>query len=80
MTNEKFKNYVYDLGVILKEKALDAKVEKDKSAGAKDTDYNLGYLMAYYEVVSLMQQQANSFEIELSEIGLDDIDPELELH
>jgi len=35
--------------------------------------------MAYYEVISLMKQQAIVFDINQEELGLDDIDPELHL-
>lgn len=35
--------------------------------------------MAYYEVVSLMQQQAVAFGIEAQSLGLDDISPERDL-
>ncbi|MDR6965606.1 hypothetical protein [Shewanella putrefaciens] len=79
MANEKYKNYVYDLGMLLKEKALEAKATKDRAVNGDITDYDLGYLMALHELVSLMQQQAEVFDIELDNIGLGDIDPELDL-
>ena len=79
MMNEQFENYVLDLGVLVKEKALEAKTTKDKSSCEKDDDYHLGYLMAFYEIVSLMQQQAAVFDIDLAQLGLEDIDPESEL-
>ena len=78
MMNEQFENYVLDLGVLVKEKSLDAKTTKDESSCEKDSDYYLGYLMAFYEIISLMQQQAIAFDINLVQIGLEDIDPELE--
>ena len=77
--NEQFENYVLDLGVLVKEKALEAKATKDESVCRKDSDYHLGYLMAFYEIVSLMQQQAAVFDINLVQVGLDNIDPELDL-
>lgn len=79
MTTDKFKNYLLDLGVLLKEKAREAKCEKDFSSEKNEIDYKLGYLMAYHEVISLMKQQADAFEINQKDIGLYDIDPELEL-
>lgn len=79
MTNEKYKNYVYDLGILLKEKALEAKAIKDRTVNGDITDYDLGYLMAFHESLSLMQQQAEVFDIELDDIGLGNIDPELDL-
>jgi len=79
VANEEFKNYVYDLGLLLKEKALEAKAAKNESRGGDNYDYYLGYLMAFHEIVSMMQQQAEAFDIALNDIGLGDIDPELEL-
>ena len=42
-------------------------------------EYRRGRRMAYVEVVSLMQQQAVAFEIPLTELSLDGIDPERDL-
>ncbi len=78
MSTDKFKNYTYDLGMLLKEKARAAKYDKDHSI-LEDTDYNTGYLMAFHEVIDLMKQQAQSFNIEQEEIGLADIDTEMDL-
>lgn len=62
----------------MKEQALDAKAERD-CASAGDREYAVGRLMAYYEVVSLMQQQATAFGIDLDGLALEDIDPERDL-
>jgi len=72
-------NYLCDLGDLIKEKALEAKRNKDGSTGQADYDYELGRLMGYHEVVSLMQQQAQTFGISLDKIHLSDIDPEKDL-
>ncbi|MEZ4618175.1 MAG: hypothetical protein R2867_22040 [Caldilineaceae bacterium] len=37
-----------------------------------NTDFEKGRLLAYYEVLSLIQQQAVVFDIDLAEIGLKD--------
>lgn len=79
MTNDEYKNYVYDLGSLLKEKAKEAKKEKDAATNTAEADFKLGYLMAMHEVVSLMKQQADAFGIEQESLGLEDIDPELHL-
>lgn len=39
-------------------------------------DYELGYAMAMYEVISLVHQQAQVFDLALSDLGLEGIDPE----
>ncbi|MCK4766073.1 MAG: hypothetical protein KAW12_27995 [Candidatus Aminicenantes bacterium] len=79
MNNEVYKDYLLDLIVILKEYASEAKSNKVKSIATKDEDYNTGYLMGYHRVISLMQQQAEGFQIPLEELGLDKIDPDRDL-
>ena len=75
MSNLQFALYTQDLGNLVREKAVAAKlaVELDKS------DYNVGHLMAWHEIVSLMQSQAPLFGISLSEMGLANLDPDREL-
>ena len=67
--------YLRDLGALVKEKALDAQRAKEVAEGDDEYDVQLGRLMALQEIVSLMQEQAASFEIPLEQLGLDDIDP-----
>jgi hypothetical protein len=75
MNEDRLRNYLLDLGSILREKAVAAKHEKQQNGEA----YNIGYLMALHEVVSIMQSQADQFGIALDEIGLDGINPEVDL-
>lgn len=79
MKNAKFKNYLLDLGELIKEKARAAKAIKDSVNKDGDIDYATGYLMAFYEVVDLMKSQADVFDIPQQDIGIADIDPESEL-
>lgn len=79
MTDETTANYPRDLGDLVKRSALDARVQRDSSSGEADRVFESGRLTAYYEVISLMQQQAVAFGIELGELALDDIDPERDL-
>jgi hypothetical protein len=71
------KHYIRDLGCMVKKAALDAKRSKDEATGR--ADYELGRLMAFHEMVSLMQQQALAFGLAVEEICLEDIDPERDL-
>lgn len=75
MEDEKYKNYLHDLGVLLKEYALEAKQHSDR----KGTDFSSGYVSGFHRVVSLMQQQADTFDISIEEIGLDGIDADEDL-
>lgn len=60
---------------ILKEGALKCK-ERSKE---KSDDYVKGRLMAYYEFISLLKQQADAFGIDLKDINLQDFDEFKEL-
>ncbi len=79
MKDDKFKSYLYDLGMLLKEKAKEAKSEKEAASSTKDADYEVGYLMAFHEVIDVMKEQAKAFNIEQKDIGLADIDPDPDL-
>jgi hypothetical protein len=67
--------YLNDLGFLLRDYALEAKENRN----LHKTDYYTGYLMGFHRVISLMQQQAEGFQIPLREINLHDIDPEKDL-
>ena len=79
MENQTFKNYLHDLGTLVKEHAREAKEQKASSEGSSSQDYDSGYLIAWYEVVSLMQQQAEAFGIPFESLDLHDIDPDKDL-
>ncbi|MDI1433326.1 hypothetical protein [Polyangium sorediatum] len=70
--------YLRDLGGLLKEMALRAKKEA-LSASEADRGFALGRLMAMHEVISLMQQQADAFGLDVKDIGLEEISPEQDL-
>ncbi len=71
-------HYIRDLSTILKERARQAKAVS-QNAPEDQRAFALGRLMAFHEVISLMQQQAHAFGLSLEEIGLHDIQPEAEL-
>lgn len=79
MANDAAANYLRDLGDLLKRAALDARRARDAETGDAERTFETGRLTAYHEVVSLMQQQAVAFDIALTEVSLDDIDPERDL-
>jgi hypothetical protein len=56
--------------------ALRAKEERDSAGGGA---YELGRLMGYHEVISLMQNQATAFGLNLDQLSLDGIEPETDL-
>ena len=74
-SNEKAKNYLFDLGMLVCERALEAK-ESTRESGS---EFDLGRLMAYREIVSLMIHQAEAFEIDPCDLNLAGFDPERDL-
>jgi hypothetical protein len=74
--NNKYKYYLEDLGPGLKNFALEAKEDfhNDKNNRFKD-----GYYCAFHRVISYIMQQAEGFDIDLKDLGLDDIDPDKDL-
>lgn len=79
MINETAVYYLLDLGNLIKASALDARDRRDKSSMGADHDFESGRLAAYYEVITLMQQQAAAFGIELGDVALDNVDPDRDL-
>ena len=73
--NKILAGYLIDLIALLKESAIEAKKREYRE---KDS-YSSGYSFAYYEMISLMQQQAEAFQINLDDLKLDDIDADKDL-
>lgn len=67
--------YLRDLGYLIRELAVESK----QAATEKQSDFSIGYMAGFHRVVSLMQQQANAFEIPLADLALDGFDPDNEL-
>ncbi len=76
---ETLENYLVDVSRLLKEMAKEARDAKVGANGTENYDYEIGHLMAMHEVISLLQQEARAFGIDLKILGLDDIDPERDL-
>ncbi len=76
----KYKHYLRDLGEIVKTRALEAKDERAKEQqGSPAYDFQCGRLIAFNEVISILQQQAGGFGISLKELSLADIDPDRDI-
>ncbi|ACX72186.1 conserved hypothetical protein [Methanocaldococcus vulcanius M7] len=76
--------FIYEICEAIKERALEAKKEKDKAEKHRDKDkeehiYAVGRLMGFNEVISIIQQTAESLGIDLKDLKLDDIDPDKDL-
>jgi hypothetical protein len=74
------KYYLYDLGLELKLRALEARQERDAAPeGSVDRTFGSGRLMAFNEVISIMRQQAKGLGIPLADLRLDDVEPDRDL-
>lgn len=73
--NDSLQYYLQDCIALIVEKSLNAKHDAEISK----SDYDTGRLMTYYEVLSMLQQQANAFGISSTEFGLDKINLDREL-
>lgn len=73
-------NYLYDLGYEVKQRALEARRERDAAPeGSAEKLFQSGRVLAFNEIISLMQQQAVGLGIPLAELRLEDIDPDRDL-
>jgi hypothetical protein len=75
---ETLEAYLRDLGGLLKESAFEARQARDSAVGVS-REFLAGRVLAYNEVISLLQQQCHSFGLELKVVGLEDIDPDRDL-
>lgn len=73
-------HYLHDLGLIVKERAFEALRQRDElPLGGVDRAFQSGRVIAFNEVISIMQQQAEGFGIALTELRLEDVDPDRDL-
>jgi hypothetical protein len=69
-------HYLQDLGQLVAERALSAKRKAEVDA---EDHFAAGVAFGYYEVVSLMQQQAEAFGLDLADFKLADLNPDRDL-
>lgn len=71
-----YKRYLVDLSPLILERAYHAKKNRaEAEKGSPGYDFEDGRLMAFFEIVSIMQDQAPLFDIDLRDIGLNEVDP-----
>ena len=76
----KYAYYLQDLGMLIKQRALEAKqISENAEPGSEAYYFETGRLLGFNEVVSIMQQQARGFQIPLEELDLHDIEPDRDL-
>jgi hypothetical protein len=76
---EKLRNYLLDVGRLIKESARQAIEEREKYRGQPAQEFYDGYVLGFHRIVSLMQQEAVAFGIDLKALHLDGIEPDRDL-
>jgi len=77
---DRYACYLKDLGTLIKESALEAKeIAGNEEPGSDAFHLEAERLMAFNEVISIMQQQARGFLMTLEELDLHDIKPDQDL-
>ena len=78
--NETALLYLRDLGYLIREAAVEAHRQSNRlqAEGTRD-EFEMGRAVAYYEVASLMAQQAEAFGLDLSALAFDGFDPDRDL-
>lgn len=69
-------NFILDLGALVRDVALKA-VDNSRASGGGQ--FEAGRAMAWYEVTSLIQQQAAAFGLSRAQCGLSGFDAERDL-
>ena len=77
--DKKFEHYLFDLGRLVREYALAAVEERQKQEDSTSLEFYEGYILGFHRIVSLMQQQALAFGIELEDIQLEGLEPDRDL-
>ena len=77
--DKKFEHYLFDLGRLVREYALTAVEERQKQEDTASLEFYEGYILGLHRIVSLMQQQALTFGIELKDLQLEGIEPDRDL-
>ena len=77
--DKKFEHYLFDLGRLVREYALAAVEERQKQEDSTSLEFYEGYILGFHRIVSLMQQQAVAFGIELKDLQLEGIEPDRDL-
>jgi len=72
-----YRLYLRDLGYIFKENAKKAREDLRNEPDPEKRAFREGFVMAYYDVVTIMQLQTiGFFQVSYSDLGFDDFDPD----
>jgi len=72
--------FLHDVGGYIKERAQQAVQVRDcEEVGSLNRQYQNGRVMGFNEAISILQQTAKGFDIPLSALSLEDIEPDRDL-
>ncbi len=77
--DEQLQNYLFDLGGLVKEYARAAVQARQQQQDQATREFYDGYVLSFHRIISLMQQQAQAFGIDLKDLQLDGIEPDRDL-
>ena len=69
-------NFLLDLGTLIREQASTAAESVRSAKGTPEESFELGRAFAYYEITSLIKQQAAAFELGDSEVSFAGFTPD----
>lgn len=72
------RDYLLDLGLILRESAVQARQRATEARGTPEEAYEEGRAMAYHEVASLLLKRAAAFGLPPEALRLEGFDPDRE--
>ena len=72
------RDYLLDLGLILRESALQARQRANEARGTPEEAYEEGRAMAYHEIANLLLKRAATFGLPPEALQLEGFDPDRE--
>jgi hypothetical protein len=80
LTDETYRLFLLEAVQAIKERALEARSDRpEQGADPSGHLFQSGRLLGFNEVISIIQQYADGFQIDLAELQLDDIEPDKDL-
>jgi hypothetical protein len=77
---EKYEAFLFDVGLEIKERARQAKQKRNSyGRGSEQHSVQVGRVLAFSEVLTILQETAEALNIPLSALRIEDIDPDSEL-
>jgi hypothetical protein len=79
MMEDNYRHYLRDVGLLVRERAVEAKHQREDVRGTPSFSFEDGRAMAYYEVVSLLLGQADVFGLAAGDLRMEGLDPDRDL-